>query len=82
MTPSQLRALRFVAEHPGGTARPAFPCGYAWRFEAPELKRAPFRKGTLYALLDLGVIAVGGDHSVTVTATGHAALRASKAVAA
>ena len=75
MTAAQLKALRFVASHPGGTARPAFPCGYAWRFDAPELKRAPFRKETLYRLLDDGLIAiVGANHVVKVTPAGLAAL--------
>ncbi len=78
MTAAQLRALRFVAEHPGGTAHPAYPCGFAWRFDAPELKRAPMRTGTLYALLDLGMIAVSEDHAVTVTDAGRAALKAER----
>jgi hypothetical protein len=57
VTPAQTRALRFVADHPGGTARRAF-FGYAWSFDAPELKRAPFRTSTLSALLDLGMIGI------------------------
>lgn len=69
MTAAQLRALRFVAEHPGGTAHRAYPFGYSWHFDAPELKRPPCRKETLHRLLDQGMIAIKANQ-VLVTPRG------------
>lgn len=77
MTPSQTRALRFVADHPGGTADRAWLGGYKFRFDAPELKRAPFRVTTLYGLLHERLIAIRGG-KVVVTERGRKALEAGR----
>jgi hypothetical protein len=78
--PAHLRALAFIASHPG-TRRPAFPWGHSYRFDAPELKRAPFRVGTVNALVEQGLVDVtpvpGDDpwfrnESVTISAKGQA----------
>jgi hypothetical protein len=71
---NQLRALQFISTHPG-TRRKAFPCGYRFDFEAPELlpsRRAPFRISTLYHLIDEGYVTKSGP--VTLTNRGQAML--------
>lgn len=73
MKPNRLRALQFVATHPG-TWSNAFPCGYAYRFDAPEYKRVPFRKQTLWWLIDMGYVDRVPDGSIAATTKGLAAL--------
>lgn len=69
----QVKVLRFVAEHPGGRRVRAFPFGFGYRFEAPELKRAPFRAKTLGCLIDQGYVLVTGG-IIKLSAKGQAAL--------
>jgi hypothetical protein len=53
-----LKALRFVAGHPG-TRSGSFPFGRgAFRFDAPEYKRPPFRLVTLERLIEQGLVGV------------------------
>jgi hypothetical protein len=72
---NHLRALQFISMHPG-TRRKAFPCGYRFDFEAPELlpsRRAPFRISTLYRLIDDGYVTKSGP--VRLTDRGKALVR-------
>lgn len=64
LTDAQKKALEFVATHPG-TRHKAAPCGYRFRFDAPELKRSPFRVGTLYQLIELGLVTEEGPVVLT-----------------
>ncbi len=82
MNKSHLRALTFIATHPG-TRRPAAPWGYSYLFDAPELKRAPFRASTVNALIEAGLLDVapvpGSDpwfrnESVKISKSGRALL--------
>lgn len=55
LKPNQINALKFIEDHPGGTRHKAI-MGWRWFFDAPELKRAPFRTSTLYGLEELGML--------------------------
>ena len=70
---AQLKCLQFVAAHPGGRRVKAFPFGYGYRFDAPELRRAPFRQSTLEDLIELGFISVV-DEVLAVSPKGAAVL--------
>lgn len=65
MTKSELRTLQFIKDHPGGKRSPAFPCGERFRFNTPELKRAPFRYSTLRRCIDHGLVTASGDVALT-----------------
>ncbi len=82
MNKSHLRALHFIATHPG-TRRPAAPWGYSYLFNAPELKRAPFRSSTVNALVEAGLLDVAPvpgsalwlrNEAVTISKSGRALL--------
>lgn len=64
LTAAQKKALAFVATHPG-TRHKAFPCGYRFRFDAPELRRAPFRVSTIYQLIEMGLVTEEGPVVLT-----------------
>ena len=77
MKAHHLRCLRFVAGHPGRRV-PAF-LGYRYYFDAPELKRAPFKYSTLESLIESGHLGVrvrgySRDDLVEITAKGQKAL--------
>ena len=84
LTKAQLKALQFVACHPGGKVRRAFPCSFTWQFNAPELKRSPCKPQTLTALLAAGALEINWGHrgsdaegAVLLTVAGVEALRSS-----
>jgi len=66
---AQWRALAFVKEHPGYRV-PAFPWGFGYRFDAPELKRAPFRLRTLKSLIAAGFVEERDDDQVVISPRG------------
>jgi hypothetical protein len=59
-TKSERRAMQFIKDHPGGRRDKAFPFGEVFRFDAPELKRAPFRVATIRRLIDRGLVSASG----------------------
>lgn len=60
MTRAKHLALVFISSHPGTRAK-AFPWGYRYHFEAPELKRAPFRSATIESLIAEGLVSTEND---------------------
>ncbi len=64
LTTGQKKALAFVATHPG-TRRRAFPWGFAYHFDAPELKRAPFRVNTLNQIIEKRLVTHEGPVMLT-----------------
>lgn len=76
MKPHLKRALQFIAAHPGHRV-PAFLGGWRYHFDAPELKRLPFRVSTINELVQLGLVDAIGKHScqkVQISTQGQAAL--------
>jgi hypothetical protein len=78
MKPHLRRALQFVADHKG-TAHAAFPCGFRYNFEAPGIKRPPFRYTTIETLRSLGWLRLNAysitSYRVELTSDGYRALQ-------
>lgn len=72
LTRAQLKALAFVATHPG-TRRRAF-LGYRYYFNEPTLKRSPFTLRTLEILISKGYVNVS-DEDVKISDKGLSALQ-------